>query len=203
MNPPCYVEESMKLARHALLAFTLAAAIWAQNGQQTPAQPSGLEAPWTIAPVIDEIGAHAGRLLTALDAIDTKAWVAKGASETYGDQLQSCKVQAKALADGAKELAKSPEQLAVSIELFFRLQAVETMLGSLEEGLRKYKSPAEAQALAALEAEVSPNRDRFQRYIIELAGDRERQLKITDQEAQRCRAALTAPPTSSKTGKKK
>lgn len=166
--------------------------------------PAGLETPWDIAPVLQEIGAHAGRLVTALDRIDAKAWVEKGASETYSEQVQAAKVQAKALEDGAKGLARNPEQLAVSIELFLRVQALETMLGSVEEGLRKYQSPAAAQALSSLEAEAGPNRDRFQKYIINLAADREHQLKIMDQEAQRCRAVLTAPPSaSSKTGKKK
>jgi len=153
--------------------------------------------------VIQEIGDHASRVLSALDRVNTNAWVAKGASETYGEQVQSCKVQAKALADGAKSLTRNPEQLAVSIELFFRLQALETMLGSVEEGMRKYQSPADAEALASLEAEIAPNRDRFQKYIVDLAADREHQLQITDKEAQRCRALLTAPPTSSKAGKKK
>ncbi len=110
---------------------------------------------------MQEIGGHADRLLGALDKIDTKAWVEKGASETYGEQLQACKVQAKALSDGAKALARSPEQLAVSLELFFRIQALETMLSSVEEGMRKYQSPAAAETLVSLEAETGANRDRF------------------------------------------
>jgi hypothetical protein len=191
-------------AQQAFLAFAFAAALSAQQTAPPPdQQPAGMETQWDIAPVLQEIGTHAGRLLTALDRIDTRAWVEKGASETYGEQVQSCKVQAKALQDGAKALARNPEQLAVSIELFFRIQSLETMLGSVEEGLRKYQSSADAQALAGLEGETGANRDRFQRYIINLAGDRERQLKIMDQEAQRCRAALTAPPSAAKSGKKK
>ena len=162
-----------------------------------------METPWGIAPVLTELGEHSTRLLAALGKIDSNAWVEKGASETYGDQLQSCRVQAKALADGAKALARNPEQLAASIELFFRLQSLETMLGSVEEAMRKYDSPAAAQSLAALEAEASPNRDRLQHYIVSLAADRERQLQITDKEAQRCRALLTAPPSTAKSGKKK
>jgi hypothetical protein len=173
----------------------------------TPIAPealAGLETPWSIAPVIQEIGAHFGRLIEALNRIDTKAWVAKGASETYGQQLESCKAQAKAVADSAAVLARNPEQLAAGLELFFRFQAVETMLGSIEEGMRKYQSPRDADALASLEAEEGANRDRFQRYIVALAADRERQLKITDEEAQRCRAMFTtAIPPAAKSGKKK
>ena len=169
-----------------------------------PEALAGLETPWSIAPVIQEIGAHAALLLDALNRIDTRAWVAKGASETYGQQLESCKAQAKALADGAAALARNPEQLAADLELFFRFQGVETMLTSLEEGMRRYQSPRDAEALASLEAEESANRDRFQRYIVNLAADRERQLKITDEEAQRCRNMFTtANPPAAKSGKKK
>jgi hypothetical protein len=193
----------MSRTQQVFFAFAFAAALYAQDSAAPPPQsPTGLETPWSIAPVIQELGAHAGRLLTALDRIDTNAWVAKGASETYGEQLQSCKVQAKAFADGAQALGRNPEQLAASIELFFRIQSLESMLGSLEEGMRKYQKPAEAQALASLVAQAGANRDRFQKYIVDLATDRERQLQITDKEAQRCRALLTAPATS-KTGKKK
>lgn len=169
-----------------------------------PEALAGLETPWSIAPVIQEIGAHFGRLLDALNRIDTKAWVAKGASETYSQQLDSCKAQAKAVSDAAGALARNPEQLAADLELFFRFQGVETMLVSIEDGMRKYQSPRDAEALASLEAEESRNRDRFQRYIVELAADRERQLKITDEEAQRCRAMFTAPiPPAATSGKKK
>jgi hypothetical protein len=185
------------------LAIAVAIPLFAQPARPAASPtPVGLETPWSIAPVLQEIGAHADRLLGALDKIDTKGWVEKGASETYGEQLQASKVQAKALSDGAKALARNPEQLAVSLELFFRIQSLETMLGSVEEGMRKYQSPADAQTLVSLEAETGANRDRFQRYVVNLAGDRERDLQIMDKEAQRCRAALTAP-TATQTGKKK
>jgi hypothetical protein len=188
----------------AILTFSLAAwSLCAQTGT-APAAPAGMETPWAIAPMFQELSDHAGRLLAELNKINSNAWVEKGASETYGEQLQSCKAQAQALSDGAKALARNPEQLAASLELFFRIQALESMLLSVEEAMRKYDTPSAAQSLAALEAEAAPNRDRLQRYIVSLAADREQQLKITDKEAQRCRALLTAPPpATAKTGKKK
>ncbi|HEV2447535.1 MAG TPA: hypothetical protein VGS58_16505 [Candidatus Sulfopaludibacter sp.] len=188
-----------------MLAFTGVLRAQPASPQPAAAADEGLETPWSIAPVLQEIGAHFGRLLAALNQYDAKAWVAKGASETYGEQLQSCKAQAKALSDGATALSRNPEQLAAALELFFRFQSLETMLGSVEEGMRKYQGLADAQNLAGLEAEIGPNRDRLQRYVVALAADRERQLKITDQEAQRCRALLTASPAPApaKSGKKK
>ena len=192
----------MLCARVSVL-IVCAAALYAQQPAPSNSPSSGLEMPWEITPVIQEIGSHADRLLTALDRVDAKRWVEKGASETYAGQLQSCKEQTRALSDGAKALARSPEQLAASIELFFRIQSIEAMLGSIQEGMRKYQSAADAQALAGVGAEGAANRDRFQRYIVALAADRDKQLAIMDKEAQRCRATLTAPSTVSKSGKKK
>jgi hypothetical protein len=78
------------------------------------------------------------------------------------------------------------------------------MLLSLQEGIRKYQRPADAQTLAALQAQNSANRERFQRYVVNLASAREQELKVMDQEAQRCRGLVTAPSAvSSKPVRKK
>jgi hypothetical protein len=186
-----------------LVAFQAAAQQSQAAPQQTGSVPAGLETDWDIAVVLQEIGKHADRLLPALDRINARAWVDQGASETYAEQLQSCKDQAKALADAARELAANPEQLASSIDLFIRMQSLEVTLLSLQEGIRKYQNAADAQALAALEAQNSANREKFQRYLINLADAREQELKVMDKEAQRCRGVVTAPATVSKQVKKK
>jgi hypothetical protein len=189
-----------------LRRFTLIACAVALCAQTPPPhtpqpQSAGLETDWDIAAALQEIGVHAGRLLPALNRIDARSWVDQGASETYAEQLQSAKDQTQALADGARALAKNPERLSADLELYFRMQSIDNMLISVEEGMRKYQSPASAQALASLQAEAGANRDRLQRYIVNLAAEREKELRVMDEEAQRCRAALTAP--ASKTGKKK
>ena len=168
-----------------------------------PAQPApaGLETAWEIAPVLQEISAHASRLLPELDRVDARAWVNKGASETYLEQLQSAKEQAQALADGAKALARNPEKLSAGLTVLFRIQALEAMLGSLVEGLRRYQGAQEAQTLASLAAENGANRDRFQNYLVNLAADEEQRVEVMDREAQRCRSQVAAPPPRS--GKKK
>lgn len=169
---------------------------------QTPATPkprAGLEADWDIAAVLQEIGAHANRLTAFLDKIDAKAWIAKGASETYDEQLQSTKDQARALAAGAMALAANPERLSASLEVYFRIHAIETMLASIEEAIRRYQSPANAQALTILAAQNDANRDRLQKYIVNLASEREQDLLVMDREAQRCRGILTqAPPKTTR-----
>lgn len=156
-----------------------------------------------MAPVLQEMGDHAARLLPVLERIDVKSWIAKGASETYADQLQSSRDQARALADGARALSHNPEKLSASLELFFRIEGLDTMLVSLEDGIRKYQDPPLAQQLAALSAENGANRERFRRYIVNLAAEREQQFEVMDREAQRCRSVLmpSAPPNPS--GRKK
>ena len=163
---------------------------------------AGLEPAWDIAVVLQEIGAHAGRLLPVLDQVDAPGWVAKGASDTYAVQLESSKQQARAVADEAAALARNPDRLSGALQLFFRMEGLENMLNSLQEGARKYQGPQIAQSLAALFGEGGANRERLRDYIVNLASEREHQFEVMDREAQRCRATLMAPPPKT-SGRKK
>jgi len=156
-------------------------------------QTAGLEADWDIAPVLQQIGAFAARLTPALDRLDPRQWAAKGASETYLAQLESSKEQARALADQSKALARNPERLSASLEVLFRIQGIDTMLGSLVEGARRYQS-GEADALESLAVQDGASRDRLQRYIVNLASEREHDLEVMDREAQRCRGLVSQTP---------
>ena len=104
-----------------LRRFTLIACAVALCGQTPPLQaprqqPAGLETDWDIAAALQQIGDHAGRLLPALNRIDARSWIDRGASETYAEQLQAAKDQAQSVADGAKALAKSvPSQRACPV----------------------------------------------------------------------------------------
>jgi hypothetical protein len=68
------------------------------------------------------------------------------------------------------------------------------MLVTLEEGLRRYQSREEAEALASLAAENGANRERFRRYLTALAAEREKRLEMMDREAQRCRGIIMSQP---------
>jgi hypothetical protein len=196
----------MPLSLRGLAVLACAAALHAQTVNPAPAPAAaGLETEWDIGVVLGEMGAHAGRLLQALDRADAKAWIEKGASETYAEQLDSCKRQTKAFEDGAKTLASDPERLPDALELLFRIQGVGAMLGSIEEGIRKYQGPADAQALAALAAENGVNLRRFEKYVVDLAAEREARFDVMDREAQRCRGVLASQPSAapSTSGRKK
>lgn len=186
----------MRRAAGTLLCSSFALLLHAQN-LATPS--SGLLPDWDIRAILEEMSAHATRLQPVLAEIDAKSWVAKGASESYVAQLQSSKDQARAIADGAKALAKNPEKLSACLELYFRITTLEDMLGSLGDAGRRYQNPGLAQRLAALSAENGANRNRFQTYIVNLAAQREQECAVMDQEAQRCRSVLaTKPPASRK-----
>ena len=193
-------------ALRGLSLLALAVALFAQGPTSQPPSEqaaAGLEPAWDIAPVLQEMGDHAARLLPVLDRIDVKSWIAKGASDTYAAQLQSSKDQARALADDSRALSRNPEKLSASLVVLFRIEGLDTMLASLEDGARKYQTPQLAQQLAAVSAENGANRERFRRYIVNLAAEREQQFAVMDREAQRCRANLqpAVPPNTS--GRKK
>ena len=155
---------------------------------------SNLENPWEIKPVLEAIAAHAARLETALNHLDAQMWVAKGASDTYTAQLESSKLQARAVGTEAYGLTVNPEKLSIALQVLFRVQGLETMVASLEEAVRRYQSPEDARNLVRLMAEGGANRSRLQQYVVNLAAEREQDLVVMDQEAQRCRALVTQPP---------
>lgn len=166
----------------------------AQTSSSQRPQPVGLETDWDIAATIQNLSAHVAQIDAALGKIDARAWVEKGAPETYAEQVQSTREQSKYLSDSAKILAASPQRLSAGLDFYFRMGVVESMLGSVEEGLKRYQSPGDAQALASLAAQGSTDRNRFQQYLVSLAAEREQELSVMDKEAQRCRAQVTAPP---------
>lgn len=169
---------------------------------QTPA--AGLQPDWDVRVILQEMSDHATRLQPVLNQVDVNAWVEKGASETYRTQLQASKDQARTFAEQAKELTRNPEKLSPCLELYFRVQALEQMIGSLADGIRKYQDPALAETLTSLSAENGANRNRLETYIVSLAAEREQVCAVMDQEAQRCRSFLaTHPPAKANRGKKK
>jgi hypothetical protein len=169
-----------------------------------PAQstPQGVAPDWDIKVILQEIASHAQRLLPMLDQIDVKPWIASGASETYAAQMQSLRDQVRSVAVQAKELAARPEKLSRALEIYFRLQGMDSMMRAVEGGVRKYQNPALADMLASVAREDSPNRERFQHYIVEMAVQREQEYAVMDHEAQRCRGILARQPVETKKGRK-
>jgi len=174
----------------AFVLLICAAAACAQS-PAAPKQPAGIPTEWESGVILGEIGAHYGRLLESLNAIDAKAWAQKGASDTYAEQLEAAKGQARAMEAAAKALAADPEKLAPELELLFRIDGTSRILESVEEAVRKYQSPADAQRLTSQVAENGVNGERLRSYVLDLAAQREKQIAMLDREAQRCRESIT------------
>ena len=107
----------------AFALFTWTASIQAQAQPAAPPR-AGLETDWDIGAVLQQIAAYSDRLLPALQKLNARTWVDKGASETYVAQWQSSKEQAKALADGARALVRNPEKLSATLEVLFRIHGL-------------------------------------------------------------------------------
>jgi len=176
------------------LVWCVPALLWAQ----APATTAGLQPDWDIRAILQEMSDHAGRLAPVLNQVNAAAWTEKGASETYAAQLQSSKDQARTIAGDAKKLALNPEKLSACLELYFRVQALEEMMHSLADGIRKYQDPALAETLTSLSAENGANRNRLQTYIVNLAAQREQECAVMDREAQRCRSVVATQPGGKK-----
>lgn len=167
------------------------------------AQDKGIEPDWDIRPVLKEIAAHAQRMVPVLEQIDAKEMAKNGAPDTYITQLNQSKVQAKAVATEALALSNSPDKLSADLGTLFRLLSLEKTLLSIEEGIRKYWNPAVADLLNSQMAENGANRDRFQRYILDLAATHEQECAVMDSEAQRCRGILAKQPKAAPKTEKK
>jgi hypothetical protein len=155
-----------------------------------------------IRQALDQITGHAKRLLTLLDQLEPENWVSsKGAPEAYVGQWKSSRAQAQALIGDAQSLAKEPDKLPVALQTYFRVQAVQSLVGSLVEAIRKYQNPAMADLFTGVAAEGSVDRERLQQYMVNLATEKEQMLKIMDHEAQRCRGMLSRQPAPQPTRK--
>ena len=121
-------------------------------------------------------------------------WQTKGAPATYVSQLSGARAEVGYLIASAGNLGRQPDKLSVALETYFRLQSVETQVGSLVDGVRRYQNPAVGDLIISVMSANSANRDQLRQYISDLAQSREQEFRIADSEAQRCRAQLLRQP---------
>ena len=164
---------------------------------QPPA--NGLENPWDVRKTISGLQLDAAQLQPLLAQIDPQQWVnAKGAPTTYIVQWQSAQQQLRDLLTISRLFAQKPDSLSQGLDLYFRLESLETAERSLGEGVQHYDSPANAGKLNSLIAHNFDSRQHLRDYLRDLALSTEQNFKIADAEAQRCRTAISkeaiAPP---------
>lgn len=164
-----------------LIALLAAGALY---GQGLGGQPE-------IVKSLRALAENTQRLQPIMEQMRPQEWVKKGAPDTYIAQWKTGQEQCKALIADAQALSQKPDRLTEVLKVLFRVQYIEVALGSLEDGLKKYQNPALAELLAGTRAENTPNREKLQQYAIDLADQREQDLRVADTEAQRCRGQLS------------
>jgi len=156
------------------------------------AQQAGMQNVWDIHKTLAAIASYADRLAPFVDQIHPENW--NGAPDGYIAQAKTCRNEVRAAAAEARKLDQNPEKLTEALQLLFRIRAMETVLASFSDGLRKYSNPPMADMLNSAVAENAANKDRLQQYILELAIAREQEFRVADEEAQRCRQTLSRQP---------
>jgi len=166
------------------------------------AQTPGLPAEWEINQNMETLAGHVQRFKPILEEVRPESWTEKGAPETYQKQWRSVGEEIGFLLPSTLELSRQPERLTLALEILFRIQSLDSMLRSMDEGIRKYQNPALADMLRATMTDVNVQQEKLRQYVVALAAAKEQEWKIMDQEAQRCRALLSRRPERENSGRK-
>jgi hypothetical protein len=181
--------------KSALLPFLLLTASIA-FGQSAP--PSGVSSEWDIRKLLDSLDVEAQHLKPIIDQVKPESWAAKGASSTYIAQWKAAQAELRYLLSSSEALSRQPEKLTSALDTYFRMQAMESTVSSVVEGVRKYQNPALANLMQSALGENNANRDRLRQYVQDLAAQKEQELQVADREAQRCRDSLVRQPAAKK-----
>ncbi len=154
----------------------------------------GISEPWDVSRAAKDLSAQAERLKPLLDQLTPEQWQAKGAPAAYVTQWRNAEDELGYMVRAAANLSRQPEMLTVALETYFRLQAVESQVTSLVEGVRRYQNPAVGDLIVSVMGANSANRDQLRQYITDLAQTRDQEFQIADKEAQRCRGQLMRQP---------
>ncbi len=153
-------------------------------------QSAGLPPEWEVRKDLALVADQTSHLKPLLDAVKPSEWAQKGASEAYIQQWKSVLAESDYLVRSTQELAARPERLTLALETYLRLQSWDALLDSLNEGVRKYQNAALADLIQSARSDGAAGRDKLQQYVVQLAALKEEQLRVADQEAQRCRGIL-------------
>jgi len=191
---------TMKFGLFTCLVFLSSAA----SAQSPPANgvgaggvaTGGVASEWDVRKLLDSLDLQAQHVKPIIDQVKPETWVAKGAPKAYVTQWTTAQAELKYLLGSSEALSKQPERLTLALETYFRIQALESTLSSVTEGIRKYQNPALADLMQSVVTENSSNADKLRQYVQDLAAQKEQEFQIADREAQRCRETLVKQPAS-------
>ncbi len=170
------------------LCLCMAASALAQS-----AQPPSMASEWDVRKLLESLDVQAQHLKPIMDQIKPETWIAQGAPQTYQVQWNAARAELGYFLSSDEALARQPDRLTLALDTYFSMQAMESTLGSLMEGTRKYQSPDLAVQMQTVISENGTNRDQLRQYMQDLAAEKEQEFKVADAEAQRCRAAQVQP----------
>ena len=184
-------------------SVVLCAAFLTLGMPQAAVQNAGLPPEWELQESLNSLVNATQKLLPLVQEAKPVEWTAKGAPDAYQAQWKSVLDEISFIRGSAGELGAEPERLTLALETYFRAQSLHALVLSFNEGVRRYQSPALADLIGGAVTGTSAGREKLRDYIVQLAGAREQQLKVMDQEAQRCRALLAKQPAAKKNPEKK
>ena len=182
-----------------LRALLLSAAALCCAAQQPAAsKAAGLEMPWDVRSILASLNKDTEELKPLLNSMDPQQWAdKKGAPTTYLLQFQTALRQLNDISIVTKLLAQKTESLSLALDDYFRFEALDVTMRSIEEGARKYADRGASDKLSRILARNFNNREHFRGYIQDLAVSSEQNFRIADSEAQRCRGIISKEPASS------
>jgi hypothetical protein len=162
---------------------------------------AGLEAPWDARTIIANVLQDSQRIKPLLMSLNPQDWYdKKGAPGSYILQWQRAQTQITDVEVTSKLFSQKPDSLSLALDVYFRLDALDTTARSVVEGAQKYGDRGVADKLSELVAHNFNSRERLRDYLRGLASSMEQNFKIADEEAQRCRGMISreAPPCAGK-----
>lgn len=169
-----------RLAALAVLLLGLIPAAVCQEG--------GILPRWEVVELAEGLEEQAAKVKTLLGNVDPSKW--EGAAPAYVQQLESIDRDLDNLTLSSQALARKPETLSVVVDTFLWLDRVQSMMGSMTDGVRRYQSSALADLMESSRGKHVKALEDLKEYMRQLAVASEDRLAIAHQEAQRCRAQL-------------
>ncbi len=164
------------------------------GGVSAWAQAPELPPEWEVSRDMAALAEQVRRFKPILDEVKPQDWVSQGAPEAYQTQWKSVTSEIEYLTRSTKELSSQPERLTVALETLFRMQSLDSILSSLDDGIRRYQNPALADLLRGETNQTAAHREKLRHYVVALAATKELEYKIMHEEAQRCRGMLSRQP---------
>ena len=155
-----------------------------------PALAQGMLPRWEVEALAKSLEEHAAKLEQVLAQVRPKEWTQAGGSEAYLEQHATLTTELRHLGLSARNLGRNPEKISVVVDTFLWLDRLGSMLRSISEGTRRYQNAALADLLDSAVASNSGAEANLKSYMRELAVQRETEMEIAHEEAQRCRSDL-------------